>query len=53
MNKCCVKHIKCINANVYGVCRLSNKYDCKKPNLAEYHKWKMEYLENLTKEKEE
>lgn len=52
MNKCCVKNKECEHANSYGVCKLSSAYDCKKPNLAEYHKWRMEYLKNLTKEKD-
>lgn len=49
MNKCCVKHIKCINANAYGVCRLSNAYDCKQPDLKEYEQWKKQF-ENKVKQ---
>lgn len=45
MNKCCVKNKECEHANSYGVCRLSNLYDCKPADDTEYIDWKKKLLE--------
>lgn len=44
MNRCCVKHKECEHANSYGVCMLSNLYDCKPIDNTEYENWKKEFL---------
>lgn len=44
MNKCCVKHKECEYANTYGVCMLSNLYDCNPVDQTEYENWKKEFL---------
>ena len=45
MNKCCVKNKECEHANVFGVCKLSNLYDCKPVDNTEYEDWKKKILE--------
>ena len=45
MNKCCVKNKECEHANTYGVCKLSNLYDCKPIDNTEYEDWKKKILE--------
>ena len=46
MHKCCVKKIECKHATSYGVCKLSNLYDCKPADDTEYLDWLKKFKES-------